>query len=172
MMKWLIIIFICGCQPAMKWQPRHNVYDRSSFYRDESSDRLPLADTYTYKQVQNGPINESVVVDRNYLLRGKERYEIFCMVCHGMIGEGDGIVTRRGFSHPVSFHSETLRKANDTYYLDVIRHGIRKMARLGDRIAPRDQLAIVSYIRVLQFSQNMHFSDLSPKDKAIMENQK
>ena len=35
---------------------------------------------------------------------------VFCTPCHGRLGDGKGMVARRGFSPPPTFHSEYLRK--------------------------------------------------------------
>ena len=43
--------------------------------------------------------------------RGRERYDIFCSPCHGLTGEGDGMVVQRGYRRPPSFHIDRLRQA-------------------------------------------------------------
>src|SRR4051812_31815146 len=50
-------------------------------------------------------------ITRRDLLRGQERYNIYCSVCHGYVGDGDGMVVRRGFTPPPSFHIDRLRQA-------------------------------------------------------------
>jgi len=86
--------------------------------------------------------------------RGRERFEIFCSPCHGVLGDGDGIVARRGFPHPPSYHEARLRAAPDRHFYEVISNGYGLMYAYGDRIEPRDRWAIVAYIRALQLSQD------------------
>ena len=97
------------------------------------------------------------------LLRGQERYTIYCMPCHSPAGEGDGPVVRRGFPAPPSYHSERLRGAPDRHYYDVITHGYGVMYPYADRVAPADRWAIVAYIRALQLSQHAPVAALPPE---------
>ncbi|MGH8797589.1 MAG: c-type cytochrome [Caldimonas sp.] len=100
------------------------------------------------------------------LLRGQERYTIYCMPCHSPAGDGDGPVVRRGFPAPPSYHSERLRHAPDRHYYDVITHGYGVMYPYADRVAPADRWAIVAYIRALQLSQHAPVAALSPELRA------
>lgn len=86
------------------------------------------------------------------LARGRERYGIYCTPCHSVVGDGDGMVVRRGFPRPSSFHTDRLRAAPDAYFYSVITHGYGVMYPFGDRIAPADRWAIVAYLRALQTS--------------------
>jgi mono/diheme cytochrome c family protein len=168
----LLLIFSYGCQPSLDNQPRHNVYDRSDFYKDGKADRQPIPDTYTYHALENESKVSKTIVNRQLIERGRERFEIFCMVCHGIAGDGNGIVTKRGFANPPSYHTDILREADDVFYLEIITNGIGRMTRLGDRINQKDKLAIIAYIRVLQLSQHMPYKDLSNEDRKLLENQK
>jgi mono/diheme cytochrome c family protein len=90
---------------------------------------------------------------REVLDRGQERYAIFCSMCHGLTGDGNGMVVQRGFVRPPSYHSDRLRQAPVGHIYDVISNGWGAMFSYGDRIAPADRWAIVAYIRTLQMSQ-------------------
>ena len=93
-------------------------------------------------------------VDLALLRRGRERFDIYCAPCHSRLGDGDGMVARRGFPHPPSYHIERLREAPDRHFYDVITNGYGVMYPYGDRVAPEDRWAIVAYIRALQLSQD------------------
>ena len=88
------------------------------------------------------------------LARGRERFEIYCVPCHSPLGDGDGLVARRGFPHPPSYHIERLRRAPDRHFYDVMTDGYGIMYSYADRITPQDRWAIVAYIRALQLSQD------------------
>jgi mono/diheme cytochrome c family protein len=94
------------------------------------------------------PITEEV------LNRGEERYKIFCMVCHGPTGEGRGMIVRRGFSQPPTYHDERLRNAPVGHFFDVMTNGWGQMSSYASQIPVADRWAIVAYIRALQVSQN------------------
>jgi len=100
------------------------------------------------------------------LARGRERFDIFCSPCHSVAGDGDGMVARRGFPHPPSFHSDRLREAGDAHFYAVMTEGYGVMHSYADRVPPSDRLAIVAYIRALQFSQRVPAADLAESDRA------
>jgi mono/diheme cytochrome c family protein len=93
------------------------------------------------------PVTEAVV------RRGQERYEIFCSVCHGLTGNGDGMVVRRGFRRAASFNDDRLRQAPVGHFFDAITNGWGAMPSYAPQIPPEDRWAIVAYIRALQLSQ-------------------
>lgn len=95
-----------------------------------------------------------VPVTRELLERGEERYRIFCIVCHGPVGNGDGMIVRRGYPQPPTYNDDRLRNAPDGHFFDVITNGWGKMNSYSSQIPPGDRWAIVAYIRALQLSQN------------------
>lgn len=88
------------------------------------------------------------------LARGRERFDIFCAPCHSIAGDGDGFIARRGFPHPPSYHSDRLRSASDAHLYAVISEGYGAMYPYARRLVPSDRMAVVAYIRALQFSQH------------------
>lgn len=95
-----------------------------------------------------------VPVTAELIDRGEQRYKVFCMVCHGPVGNGDGMIVRRGYPQPPSYNDDRLRNAPDGHFYDVITNGWGKMNSYGSMIPPEDRWAIVAYIRALQISQN------------------
>jgi mono/diheme cytochrome c family protein len=108
-------------------------------------------------------------VTRDVLDRGQERFNISCSVCHGRLGDGEGMVVKRGFRHPPSLHIERLRNAPAGYYFDVMTNGFGAMPDYAAQITPRDRWAIVAYIRALQLSQRVAVADLSAEDREKMK---
>ncbi|HEX5889293.1 MAG TPA: cytochrome c [Pyrinomonadaceae bacterium] len=93
------------------------------------------------------PITKEVVE------RGRERYEIFCSVCHGLTGNGDGMIVRRGFRRAASFHEDRLRQAPVGHFFDAITNGWGAMPSYSSQIPVQDRWAIIAYVRALQLSQ-------------------
>jgi mono/diheme cytochrome c family protein len=93
------------------------------------------------------PITEATVQ------RGRERYEIFCSVCHGLTGYGDGMIVRRGFRRAASFHDDRLRQAPVGHFFDAITNGWGAMPSYAAQIPVQDRWAIIAYIRALQLTQ-------------------
>ncbi len=95
-----------------------------------------------------------VPVTKELVDRGEQRYKVFCIVCHGPVGNGDGMIVRRGFSKPPTYNDDRLRGAPVGHFYDVITVGQGKMSSYASQIPPADRWAIVAYIRALQISQN------------------
>lgn len=104
-------------------------------------------------------------VDAALVARGRERYDIACAPCHSVVGDGDGMIVRRGFPRPPSFHVERLRRAPDPYVFGVITHGYGVMAPFGARLSAKDRWAIVAYVRALQRSQHASLGDATPAER-------
>lgn len=103
------------------------------------------------------------------LARGQQRFNIYCAPCHSEAGDGDGMVARRGFPHPPSFHIDRLRREPDDYFYSVITHGYGDMYSYADRVPPDDRRAIIGYIRALQRSQNARLDDVPAEARSALE---
>ncbi|MFH1279608.1 MAG: cytochrome c, partial [Candidatus Eisenbacteria bacterium] len=108
------------------------------------------------------------VTDR-LMNRGRERYDIFCAPCHGLGGDGDGIVSARAdalqegtWIPPVSYHSDQIRERPAGHIFNTITNGIRSMPAYGPQIPADDRWAIVAYVRALQRSRNASIDDVPP----------
>ncbi|HEX8989786.1 MAG TPA: cytochrome c [Rhodocyclaceae bacterium] len=172
----LACLAAAGCERAMHNmydQPRYKAYAGSPLFADGSSARTPPPGTLAaargpFAGTTSGRLggedadrDEAALaapampypVTRELLARGQERFGIYCVPCHSPAGDGDGLVARRGFPHPPSYHIDRLRNAPDRHLFEVIGGGYGVMPSYGDVVAPPDRWAIVAYIRALQLSQ-------------------
>jgi mono/diheme cytochrome c family protein len=94
------------------------------------------------------------------LERGQERYGIFCSVCHGLSGGGNGIVIQKGFTPATSYTDERILSFEDGEIFNVITNGVRTMPSLNTQIPVDDRWAIVAYVRALQRSQKASLEDV------------
>ncbi|HWH76990.1 MAG TPA: cytochrome c [Candidatus Binatus sp.] len=94
-------------------------------------------------------------ITKEDLDRGQERYDIYCSVCHGKTGYGDGMVARRGFNKPspANYHQDRLRQAPAGHFFDVMTNGWGAMPSYAQQVPVEDRWRIVAYIRALQLSQ-------------------
>jgi mono/diheme cytochrome c family protein len=92
-------------------------------------------------------------VTKEVVDRGHERYDIFCSACHGLTGNGDGMIVRRGFRRAASFNDDRLRQAPVGHFFDAITNGWGAMPSYASQIPVQDRWAIITYIRALQLSQ-------------------
>jgi mono/diheme cytochrome c family protein len=88
--------------------------------------------------------------ERMLLVRGQERYQIYCATCHGASGHGDGMVVQRGFVPPPDYRIKRLRDAPLGHFYDVITNGYGAMYSYSSRIPMQDRWAISAYVRRLQ----------------------
>lgn len=106
-------------------------------------------------------------VTKEMIDRGEQRYNVYCGVCHGPFGNGDGMIVRRGFPKPPTYNDDRLRNAPVGHFFDVITNGQGRMASYAPMIPVADRWAIVMYIRALQRSQNPGANPLTAKESTM-----
>jgi mono/diheme cytochrome c family protein len=162
-----LVVALAGCERGM-----HDMYDQPKYKRggeaplftDRVASRLPPEGAVPVDGTEAMPAPPPLTMA--LLERGRDRYTIFCAPCHGAGGDGDGMVVRRGFPAPPSYHQARLRDADDAHLYDVITRGWGVMYPYGDRLSPADRQAVVAYIRALQFSRHVPAARLEPEDLA------
>lgn len=158
---------LTGCRQDMARQPKHLALSPAPFFDDGRSERPLVEGTVARGALEQDalalPKDSSVFplpITQKLVERGGERYNIFCSVCHGRLGDGNGMVVQRGFRRPSSYHIDRLRQAPNGYFYDVITNGFGAMSDYAAQIPPRDRWAIIAYIRALQLSQHARPGDL------------
>jgi mono/diheme cytochrome c family protein len=156
------LVLLAACEKLdMAQQTKNKAHSPSALFADGKTNQTPPEGTVARDDLAR----EAVLAKRPpmsaaLLARGRQRFDIFCQPCHGRDGYGDGTVVQRGFPHPPSYHTDRLRNAPDSHFLDVIRDGYGAMYSYAARVPPSDRWAIVAYIRALQLSQNAKVADL------------
>jgi len=159
--------------PNMDDQPRYNAQASSQFFEDSSAMRRPVEGTVARGELRediiyyNGKNPDGSLVKKNprpltleLLNRGRQRFNIYCSPCHDLTGSGQGIVVKKGFLPPPTFHQQRLREVEDGHIFDVISNGLRNMPTYRHQIPVADRWAIVAYVRALQRSQNAQATDV------------
>lgn len=185
-----IAVFLGGCRGSLKEDPpihlnpnmdameRFEAQEANPFFEDGRAMRPPVPGT-----VARGMLREDIAFHRGrnadgsyvevppiaYTVelthRGRERYDIYCAVCHGAAGDGQGTVMAGGYGFvPAGFHNDRLRTIEDGYLYEVITQGVRTMPAYAQQIPVADRWAIVAYVRALQRSQNAAMEDI-PADE-------
>jgi mono/diheme cytochrome c family protein len=166
------MVLLTGCdrlRQDMATQPKYRPLAPSDFFRDGRSERPLLENTVSRDALANdeymiakdsNSFPASLPVNQELLERGQDRFTAFCTPCHGLQGDGNGMVALRGMKHPPSYHTDRLREAPNGYFYDVITNGFGQMYSYGAQIPPRDRWAIVAYVRALQLSRNAHAAEL------------
>lgn len=193
-----VLIGLVGCHQDMYDQPRVNTFSKSDFFADGTAARAPVEGTVARNDynpdklftegLENGELAQRFPspVTKAMLERGRNRYDVFCLPCHGKVGYGDGMIVARGYKQPRSFHIPELRNMPPGYFYRTLIVGTEeltgrpflpqdaKVVGKGDMVHPvlgknlkaEDRWAIVAYIYALQKSQYANLNELTPEDIA------
>ena len=177
----LVALVLVACRQEMADQPRIDPLEASTFFRDARSARPLVPGTVARgswpedEQLRTGKVGGVLAVNfpfpvtRDVLTRGRERFEIFCTPCHDHTGSGQGMIVRRGFRRPESFHAERLRQAPPGHFVDVMTNGFGAMKDYAAQVSPRDRWSIAAYIRALQLSQDARLGDVPEAERKQLE---
>jgi mono/diheme cytochrome c family protein len=167
---------LTACRQDMHDQPKYVPLRESTFFGDDRSARVPVEGTVARGELHDdtllytGKVNGADAsmfpfpVDAKVMARGQERYNIYCSPCHGRTGDGDGMVVRRGYRRPPTYHDDRLRSAPIGHFFDVITNGFGAMPDYAAQIRAEDRWAIAAYIRALQLSEHAAVADV-PADR-------
>jgi mono/diheme cytochrome c family protein len=175
----------------MDFQPKFKAQSENTLFADRRAARPEIAGTVALGEanldvnlhdgVAGGSwataVPASLAVDEKFLERGQQRFNIYCAVCHGYPGFGDGVVNRRALdlmansNGPVqgtawvaakSLHDPTVREQPIGQIYNTIKNGVRNMAGYAAQIPVEDRWAIAAYVQALQVSQDATIQDVPP----------
>lgn len=179
----LFVLFATACRPPQKMadQPQHDPYEPSVFFEDGMSSRQQVPGTvargtlHEDEFLHTGRVGGQLVstlpfpIGKEELDRGRERYDIYCSMCHGMTGAGNGMVVQRGFRKAASFHTDALRNQRVGHFFDVMTNGFGSMPAYASMIPAEDRWMIAAYIRALQLSQSATLADVPDAERKVLE---
>ena len=181
---WLpLCLLLVACHVDMYDQPKYKPNQPSDFFADGRSMRQPVANTVPMTSsspdsvLYTGKVNGELAtelppelkLDASLLARGRVVYNAYCSPCHGITGDGNGVIAARGPLVVPGYHNDRLRTVGIGYFFDVITNGLNRMYSYGGRIPPEDRWAVAAYIRALQLSQNADVNALTPEERAKVE---
>jgi mono/diheme cytochrome c family protein len=162
-------------------QPRYEPFEESDFFPDGQATRLPVEGTvargelredallFTGLDAEGRPATSlPIELDAATLERGRVLYDVYCAPCHDRAGTGNGMIVRRGFKRPESFHSARLRAAPPGYFFQVMTNGFAEMASYAAMLEPRERWAVAAYVRALQLSQAVPGEELTAADRSAL----
>jgi mono/diheme cytochrome c family protein len=148
--------------PNMDVQPRAEPQAASAFFFDGAAMRPPVTGTVARGELRDDSpfwtgtdasgfvAKAPVTVDDALLARGKQRYDIYCAVCHDANGDGKGVLAERAKVRTPTYHDDRLRQVPDGYLYLVITNGFGLMPAYSYPIPVADRWAIVAHVRTLQ----------------------
>jgi mono/diheme cytochrome c family protein len=161
-----LVLPLAACGLSMTQQRKYTTYAPSQLWPDGTSAR-PLPDHVVAQgAVERQQQTKPPPVTQALLERGHQRFNIYCSPCHGLAGDGDGIIVAHGFPAPPSYHIARLLAAPAQHFYDVITDGYGVMYSYADRVDAHDRWAIAAYIRALQLARHANIAQVpEAKDK-------
>lgn len=169
----VVALGLGACRQDMHDQPKVEALEKSAFFGDGRGARRPPANTVARGGLREDEVfhsgflpNDELVptipmeVTARTLERGRDTFNTFCATCHDQGGTGRGMIVRRGFPQPPTYHQERLRSVPDGYIFDVITNGFGRMPSYAGQIPVEDRWAVVAYVRALQLSQHAPVDEL------------
>jgi mono/diheme cytochrome c family protein len=170
-----------GCRQDMQNQPKYKPLHGSEFFKDRRSARPQVEGTvarghlrvdaarYTGKAGENDVTAFPFAIAREDLTRGQNRFNIYCTPCHGRVGDGNGLVVKRGFRQPPSYHIQRLKDAPVGHFFDVVTNGYGAMPSYASRVTPDDRWRVIAYIRALQYAEGAAVADVPADEKQKLD---
>jgi mono/diheme cytochrome c family protein len=171
---------LAGCRQDMHDQPKFIPLRESGFYSDHRSARPLVEGTVARGHLDDDELLTTGKVDgkdatgfpwpvtAEMMARGRERFDIYCSPCHDRTGGGDGMIVRRGYRRPPSFHIDRLREAPVGHFFDAMTNGFGAMPDYRAQVTVPDRWAIAAYIRALQASQHATLNDVPPAERGAL----
>lgn len=176
----------------MDVQPGYRPQQASEFFADGRATRGDVAGTVARGELreddhlyrghhlgQTGALKETVffkgfpkgiTVDERFVNRGRERYAIYCTVCHDDKGSGNGIVHERALAlketkwvPPTNLLTQEIRDRPEGQLFQAISDGVRNMPSYKSQISVVDRWAIVAHLRALQAAQPVAIPAKAPQ---------
>lgn len=174
----------------MDRQPKYKAQGRSEFFADKRNDRAAPANAVAFGRTPFKADAEflgaddhryrgknadgsfargfpaGIPVNHELLARGQNRFNIYCLPCHGQTGDGNGITKAYGMAGTPSYHDDRLRSMPEGEIFNTITNGKLSMGAYGDKLSSEDRWAVIAYVRALQRAQTGRPSDVPEGDKA------
>lgn len=132
------------------------VFDSSYSYDVADNPRFHTAKEANGDWVTGFPLE----VTHDLMRMGGEKYDIFCLVCHGKNGDGNGITKQYGMVATPSYHDDRLRSMPEGQLFDVIQNGKGLMGSYGAQLNAEERWAVIAYVRALQTANNASVEDV------------
>lgn len=163
-------------------QKRVDAFETNSFFADDRAMRTPPAGTVPEETPAGSPMLTKgaedgkyapvipVKVDQKLLARGRDRFTIYCAVCHGGDAGGESVVAdKMQLIRPPSFHQPFIRAFPPGRLYQIIAEGYGMMPSYAPQLSIHDRWAVVAYVKALQLSQHAKVSDLPPDVRTAAE---
>ena len=177
--------------PDMDFQAKYLPQGFNEFFANEMDDRpvvqgtIPrgynwnvkevFSEDFSYAPAKNPPLYSGknsdgtfyrgfpIAVNNELMELGQQKYTIFCAVCHGALGDGNGITKQYGMIATPSYHAGRLRDMPEGEIFNTITNGKNTMLPYADKLNSKERWAVIAYLKALQRAQNASIKDVPPQ---------
>ena len=166
---WLALALVGACDwsaQRMVRQPRCERDEATAFFSDGNCNQVPPDGVVVWRgaRAPEPAVATPPTPTRALLERGRNRFDVFCAPCHGLVGDGRSQVAENMLLRPPpSLHERRIVALSDAYLYQVVSAGYGLMPGYGQLLPPADRWAVVAYVRVLERSQNVPLAELPPE---------
>ncbi len=164
---------VAGTVPIGYEMPKPEVEAQSPVEATSMPPQLAFSEGTDYintgKMGANWGTGIPIPVDAKLMERGRQRFTINCTACHGMLGDGNGMVKQLGLTTVQSLQQDRIRNMADGEIFNTITNGKNTMMAYGPNVTVNDRWAIIAYLRALQRSQNATAADVPPDHRADLD---
>ncbi|QYY36096.1 cytochrome c [Ruficoccus sp. ZRK36] len=179
--------------PDMDWQAKYLPQGENKFFADGRNDRPVVPGTvgrgygsqmkevfsadYVDPVSLNPPMYSGkdadgewvrgfpVEVTDEFMQLGQQKFTIFCAVCHGAAGDGNGVTKQFGMAATPTYHDARIRGMAEGEIFNTITHGKNLMGAYGMKLRPEERWAVIAYVRALQLAQQTSIEDVPEQFK-------
>jgi mono/diheme cytochrome c family protein len=152
MKRALLLLVLAGCHPQdidpLEQQPKFKAYTENPFFADRRAMRTPPEGTVSREHDFGEP---PAKIDLAFVELGRQKYSATCAACHGVLGDGDSVVSSKmSLRATPTLLAPDVRAMEGTRLYDIISEGYGIMPRYATALEPRERWAVVAYVRALQ----------------------
>ncbi|HVV54535.1 MAG TPA: cytochrome c [Mucilaginibacter sp.] len=172
-----VVITSCKNKRSTGWEYAPNMYEHIAYDPDQPNPNfkdgktaqqppvgtIPIGFTpFDYPNTKDGyekagaEVTNPLPQTQENLADGKVLFEHFCSPCHGMKGQGDGLVVQHGFPAPPSYSTGqssrggAMKDLTDGKIYHTITYGVNAMGSYASQLAPDERWKVIMYVHQLQ----------------------
>jgi len=172
-----VVITSCKDKRSTGWEYAPNMYEHIAYdpdqanpnFKDGKTAQTPPAGTipigfvtFDYPNTKDGyekagtEVTSPLPQTEANMTDGKVLFEHFCSPCHGMNGQGDGLVVQHGYPAPPSYSSGVssrggnMKDLTDGKIYHTITYGVNAMGSYASQLAPEERWKVIMYVHHLQ----------------------
>jgi mono/diheme cytochrome c family protein len=176
----LLVLLVAACGDTtifdpMERQPKYRPFSANPFFDDGRAMRPPPAGTVPRERITQRPeitagkdrsgkdvADIPIAITAEVMAVGRARFDIYCAVCHGLLGDGvSPVAAKMSLRPPPSLIQDPHPSA--AHRFQVMSEGYGLMPSYAAQLTPQERWAVFAYIEALRRSQTATLADAPPE---------